>query len=331
MPERDIIVIGASAGGVEPLMDLARGLPADLPAAVFVVLHLPTSARSALPSILRSSGPLPAAHPVNDEVIRPGQIYVAPPNSHLILSGGRVRLDQGPRLNGVRPSVDALFHSAAREYGPRVVGVLLSGTLGDGSDGLRTIVMSGGKAVVQDPVEARFVGMPNAGLARADVDYVLRAVQIAPLLARLAGNEIEEPMASEAPDDQSDLPPASEEKSPNAASGLTCPSCNGSLWETPGDPVPGFECRVGHRFSGEAFLGQQAAAVEAAIWSAVNSLQERADTLRRVAARLDESSALRRRYQERAAEAQAQAETIRAALMRVIQAEALSGADGDPV
>jgi two-component system chemotaxis response regulator CheB len=331
MPVRDIIVIGASAGGVEPLMDLARGLPADLSAAVFVVLHLPTSARSALPSILMSSGPLPAAHPVNGEVIRHGQIYVAPPNSHLTLSDGRIQLDQGPRLNGVRPSVDALFHSASRNYGGRVVGVLLSGTLGDGSDGLRAIVLSGGKAVVQDPLEARFVGMPKAGLARTDVDYVLRAVEIAPLLARLAGNEIEEPMASEHPDDQLDLLPTSEEKAPNVASGISCPSCNGSLWEVPGEPVPGFECRVGHRFSGEAFLGQQAAAVEAAIWSAVNSLQERADTLRRVAAPLNESSALRRRYQERAVEAEAQAETIRAALRRVIQAEALSGIDGDPV
>jgi two-component system chemotaxis response regulator CheB len=173
--------------------------------------------------------------------------------------------------------------------------------------------------------------MPKAGLARTDVDYVLRAVEIAPLLARLAGNEIEEPMASELPEDQSDVLPASEEKTPNVASGISCPSCNGSLWEVPGDPVPGFECRVGHRFSGEAFLGQQAAAAEAAIWSAVNSLQERADTLRLMVARLDESSALRRRYQERAAEAEAQAETIRAALMRVIQAEALSGSDGDPV
>jgi two-component system, chemotaxis family, protein-glutamate methylesterase/glutaminase len=326
MPGRDIIVVGASAGGVEPLVELARGLSADLAAAVFVVLHLPPTARSALPKILGNAGPLPAVHPRDGEPIQAGRIYVAPPNNHLVLSGGRVLLDQGPRINGVRPAADVLFRSASRAYGQRVVGVLLSGTLGDGTEGLRAITMRGGIAVVQDPDEARFAGMPTAALARAEVNFVLPVSQIASLLKRSADEQIEGSMSSDIPGESHEVAAGvNSGKAPNEASGITCPACHGSLWEVPGDPVPGFECRVGHRFSGEAFLGEQGEAIEAAIWSAINSLQERADTLRRVAARLDEDSPLGRKYLERAEEADGQADTIRQALTRVIQADALGG------
>jgi two-component system, chemotaxis family, protein-glutamate methylesterase/glutaminase len=321
VPGRDIIVVGASAGGVEPLIELARALPAALSAAVFVVLHIPITARSALPNILSKAGPLPAAHPADGEIIRPGHIYVAPPNNHLTLSRGRTRLDQGPRLNGVRPSVDALFLSASESYGPRVTGVLLSGTLGDGSNGLRAITMRGGLAVIQDPQEARFPGMPSAALARTDVHSIVPAADIGPLVARLAAEPVEAPMTSSG--SPSNPPELRSDKAPNEASGISCPACNGSLWEVPGDPVPGFECRVGHRFSGEAFLGEQAAAVESAVWSAINSLQERADTLRRIAARLDSGSRLADRYLERSADAEAQAATIREALNRMLQAESV--------
>jgi two-component system chemotaxis response regulator CheB len=146
------------------------------------------------------------------------------------------------------------------------------------------------------------------------------------LLVRLTGEPAEGGMAAGASSGHHENPPGIDsEKQPNTAAGLVCPSCNGSLWEIPGDPVPGFECRVGHRFSGEAFLGEQAASVEAAIWSAINSLQERADTLRRVATRMNRTSRLANQYVERATEADAQAETIRKALTRVIQSEALGG------
>lgn len=324
MPGRDIIVIGASAGGVEPLIQLAATLPSQLAAAVFVVLHLPPNARSSLPVILDRSGPLPAVRPRDLEPIHPGHIYVAPPNSHLILAGGRVRLDPGPRVNGVRPSADVLFHSASQAYGPRVVGVLLSGTLGDGTEGLRAIKMRGGLAVVQDPEEARFSGMPSTALARTDVDYVLPVRDIGTLLAQLAAEPTKKDKNTNPTDDADDAASVvGSEKEPNEAAGITCPSCHGSLWEVPGDPVPGFECRVGHHFSGEAFLGEQAAAVEAAIWGAVNSLQERSEALRRMAARMGEGQPLAVDYLERARDAEAQAETIRQALRRVILADAL--------
>src|SRR5262249_3161219 len=149
----DIIVVGASAGGVEALMQLVSCLPPDLPATLFVVLHLPSHSSSALPQILRRHGQLSAVHPEDDEAFVPGTIYIAPPDHHLMLNGGhRISLTRGPRENSHRPAIDPLFRSAARAYGSRVVGIVLSGTQGDGTAGLQAIKMRGGVAIVQDPV-----------------------------------------------------------------------------------------------------------------------------------------------------------------------------------
>src|SRR5713226_145828 len=164
MPGHDIMVIGCSAGGVEALAALAAGLPADLPASLFVVLHFPAHSMSVLPGILSRRGPLPAAHVQDNEPIRPGCIYVAPPNHHLLVKRGHVQLVRGPRENGHRPAIDPLFRSAALAYGPRVVGVILSGTLDDGSDGLLVVTKRGGIAVVQDPKDALYPGMPRSAI-----------------------------------------------------------------------------------------------------------------------------------------------------------------------
>src|SRR5207244_2427388 len=164
MPGRDIIVVGASAGGVEALATLVRGLPADLPAAVFVVLHVPPHGTSVLPQILTRAGRLPAKHAVDGEAIQAGRIYVAPPDHHLLVKPGYVRVAHGPRENGHRPAVDALFRTAARTYGHRVAGVVLTGVLDDGTAGLIAVKLRGGAALVQHPDDALYDGMPRSAL-----------------------------------------------------------------------------------------------------------------------------------------------------------------------
>ena len=191
IPGRDIIVIGASAGGVEALSQLARHLPADLPAAVFVVLHVPPYSPGLLPRILSRSRTLPASHPADGEAIRNGRITIAPPDHHLLLEGGRIRLTRGPRENGHRPAVDPLFRTAACSFGPRVVGVVLSGTLDDGTAGLAAIKQRDGVAVVQDPDEALYTGMPRSAMESVAVDYCLPINGIAELLVRLAREPFE--------------------------------------------------------------------------------------------------------------------------------------------
>ena len=287
----DIIVVGASAGGVEALMRLVAGLPLDLAAAVFVVLHLPPDAQSSLPLILGRSGPLPVALAEDEQSIEHGRIYVGRPNRHLAIRRGRVALDAGPRENSARPAVDVLFRSAARAYGGRVVGVVLSGTLSDGSLGLAAIKMRGGVTVVQDPNEALFPGMPENALRTAQVDYCLSARDIPARLVELSRHTLEhaainpgphlelEPVmhAADEPDEQSSP------KLPNAASGLSCPECHGSLWEL--DAGAGrirYECRIGRSYGLEALLSEQGEAVEAALWSAIRALQERAAAFRRL-------------------------------------------------
>src|SRR5215218_4372253 len=170
--QRDIVVVGASAGGVEALMQLVAGLPAELPASVFVVLHTAPTSESVLPEILSRSGALPASAARDGERHERGHIYVAPPDSHMLLADGRIRLTRGPRENGHRPAVDPLFRSAARAHGPLCVGVIVSGTLDDGTAGLRFLKGRGGAALVQDPADALYPGMPSSAIANVEVDGV---------------------------------------------------------------------------------------------------------------------------------------------------------------
>jgi len=182
---RDLIVIGASAGGVEALTYLAGQLPADLPAAVLVVVHVANTSPGLLPRILSRAGPLRALPAVDGAPIVPGYIHVAPPGRHMVVHGGTVRLAAWPRVNHPRPAIDLLFRSA-RACGPRVVGVVLTGYLDDRTAGLTAIKRAGGVAVVQDPADALIDHMPASALRHVDVDHVVALPEIAPLLARLA-------------------------------------------------------------------------------------------------------------------------------------------------
>jgi two-component system chemotaxis response regulator CheB len=187
MQGRDIICIGASVGGIQALGTIASGLPTGLAATIFVVQHIHPAGPGFLPAILRNAGALPARHPTDGEAFEPGHILVAPPDHHiLVASGGRVHLSRGPRENRARPAIDVLFRSAALAFGPRVVGIVLTGYLDDGTVGLRAIKLCGGTSVVQNPTDADAPEMPRNALANASVDHVVRLRDIAPLITRLA-------------------------------------------------------------------------------------------------------------------------------------------------
>jgi two-component system chemotaxis response regulator CheB len=294
MPGHDIVVVGASAGGVEALSNLVRDLHEDLPAALFVVLHLPPHATSVLPAILSRKGQLPAAHAIDGEPIRPGHIYVAPPNAHLLLVGDQVRLSHGPRENGHRPAIDPLFRSAARAFGPRVVGVVLSGTLDDGTAGLIAIKGYGGTTIVQDPADALYDGMPRSAIESANVDRVLPVWGIAAAIDVLARTPAPEQEADPVSDpinyevDISELDPDAVhgDERPGEPSVFTCPDCHGTLFQLNEGDLVRFRCRVGHAYSAGNLLAAESEAVETALWTSLRTLLETAALRREVARRM---------------------------------------------
>jgi two-component system chemotaxis response regulator CheB len=284
MAGHDIIVIGASAGGVEALRELARGLPPDLPAAVFVVLHVPPSGQSILPKILSNSGPLRAHHAINGEAIEYGRIYIAPPDYHMLVERERVRVVRGPRENRARPAADPLFRSAAHAYGTRVVGVVLSGALDDGTAGLAAIKRRGGVTVAQDPEEAPYPGMPRSATENVALDHCLPVAGIAPLLARLASVPAKDDAVYPVPEilrvetrisrlEESEM---EDVEKIGELSAFTCPECRGALWELRDGDLLRFRCHVGHAFSSESLMAEQSEELENALWAALRSLEENA-------------------------------------------------------
>lgn len=192
MSKHDIIVIGASAGGVASLWYLVQALPDNLPAAVFVVVHVSAKCPSSLPNILQKATTLLVSHAVDGAEIQPGHIYVAPPDRHLLIKPQYMRVVFGPKENRFRPAIDPLFRTAALAYGDRVVGVVLSGALNDGTAGLIEIKEQGGIAIVQDPKQAMFSGMPESAIKHAAVDYILPIADIASVLVNLANAPVTE-------------------------------------------------------------------------------------------------------------------------------------------
>jgi two-component system chemotaxis response regulator CheB len=303
MAGRDIIVVGASAGGIEALTELVGGLPADLPAAVFVVVHTAPYGPSRLPALLTRHGSLRAAHAAHGEPIRPGRIYVAPPNRHLVVRPGAVELSQGPREHRVRPAIDVLFRSAARAYGPRVIGVVLSGMLDDGSMGLLAVKAAGGLAVVQDPADAIFPGMPRGARDTAEADHAVPAADLGRLLGRLTRDPVPQPggtlmpaegtaMPSEALINermQKDIAEQGADRRADGDSIYVCPECGGHLWQVHAGRAVRFHCHVGHAWSLDSMLAQKSEELEAALWRCVRLLTEKATMTRQGAARAREA------------------------------------------
>jgi two-component system, chemotaxis family, protein-glutamate methylesterase/glutaminase len=288
---QDIVVIGGSAGSIEAVTELVRGLPPDFPGSVFVVVHFPGSVHSTLPRILSRAGPLPARHARDGEPVEPGRIYVAPPDFHLHLSDGHLRLTRGPKENGHRPAIDPLFRTAAHQFGPRVVGIVLSGNLNDGTAGLLTIKQHGGLALVQSLDTALYPGMPRSAIDNVAVDHVLPVPEMAELLARLtvesAGPLEVTPMPEgHSPDRESDeFALTDRHMQPGVPSTMSCPECHGVLWEVKNEELVRFRCRVGHAYSDEALLVHQSEQLEAALWTALRALEEHTALGRRLAAR----------------------------------------------
>lgn len=278
-----IVVIGASAGGVEAIRDLVTGLPAGFGAAVFVVLHIGAH-KSELPWLLNQQGPLRAYHPRNGDPIRGGQIYIAPPDHHLLVERGHVRLTRGPRENWARPAVDPLFRSAAQSYGPGVIGVILTGGLNDGTAGLLEVKQHGGTAVVQDPDDAASPSMPRSALRHVAVDHCLPLRDIPALLAVLVGKQGHSPFFEDVqavPEARKDSMTAEYKLDDPVA--VTCPDCGGALRRTQLGSLTQFGCHIGHVYTADIMVAAQFAALEWSLGAAMRSLSERGELCRQMA------------------------------------------------
>jgi two-component system chemotaxis response regulator CheB len=320
---RDVVVVGASAGGVEALRAMVGGLPADLAAAILVVLHVPRDAPSALPRILSRSGPLPARTAFDGEPLTHGRIYVAPPGLHMLVLDHRVRLSHGPAENGHCPAIDPLFRSAARAAGPRVIAVVLSGSRDDGAVGAETVAANGGIVVVQRPEDALNQSMPRAVMARVEPDHVADAAVLGPLLGDLTKTKVPDPPES-APAPVVDAEVAIDAQTAVTTDRITagppvygCPTCGGGLFELENWPEPRYRCRVGHAWSPESLIDEQAVATEGALWTALRALEEKSALSRRLAEhhRLD-----RTRFTRMAEDAEGAGELIRGLLARIAAA-----------
>ena len=262
MAARDIIVIGASAGGFEALQKLVGTLPAKLPAAVFITLHVSERSLGILPDFLNRAGPLPAANAVDGAPIRTGHIYVAPPDYHLVLRPGRVELTHGPRENMQRPCINVMFRSAANVYEDRVAGVLLTGLLDDGAAGLWEIQQHHGTTIVQDPAEARFRSMPDSAIRGLNVEYIVGLAEMGPLLARLSMADYHKSEPSEP------LRPVEENF------GQACPDCGGVMKGVRLGGLREYRCHIGHRFGLQTMIAQKTRVVEHALDVALSQSEE---------------------------------------------------------
>ena len=320
MANFDIVVIGASAGGVGSLQRVVEHIPADFPAAILIALHLPEGIRSMLPQILERAGNLPASHARDDERIGPGQIYVAPAGFHLTVGRGRMAVTRGARDHGHRPAIDPLFRSAAVAYGRRAIGVILSGSLHDGTVGLREIKRAGGLAIVQDPNDTEWPSMPLSALHHVDVDHTAPASQIGTLLQQVVMMPVRSAATMPDRDDNTlkdelrELTLHEDERDhPGEPSPYSCPECGGVLWELRDGELLRFRCRVGHAYTSETLTTEQALTVEHALWSALRALEEHAAVRRRMAERatLNGNTISAERYQQRARELDEQAQQVR--------------------
>jgi two-component system chemotaxis response regulator CheB len=315
-------VIGGSAGSFESLKAILGSLPADFPASILVVVHLSAEYPALLENQLSRWSLLPASHPADKEPIRRGHIYVARPDFHLTVEPGRMRLLRGPRENRHRPAIDPLFRTAARVYGPRVIGIVLSGRLDDGSTGLYAIKQRGGLAIVQDPSEAAFCEMPQRALAYANPQHVLRSHDIASKLVNMVRIDQKEiimpneksrnhPDSAGAGEPDENLNVSYFDEGEGIPSVFACPECHGVLWELKDGDLVRFRCRVGHSYGRDSLAKELSQASEGALWAAMRALEEKGAMQRRVADALNSDKNLARRMRDQSSADDANARLIR--------------------
>jgi two-component system, chemotaxis family, protein-glutamate methylesterase/glutaminase len=284
MPTRNIVVIGASAGGLEAVRTFVHSLPKEIPASIFVVIHTSPDSPGLLASILDRVSPVPVFVPRDGATIREGCVYVAPPDEHLIIEANRVRLTHGPREHRFRPAVDPLFRSAAEYHGPRVIGIVLSGHMADGAHGLMVIKQRGGVAIVQDPEQAQVPSMPLSALSLVKVDHVLRVEEMASVVVGIVMNNNPRRKVKKSARQKGTTEVPSPERPdgdalktgsmPGPPSPLTCPDCGGSLWELKEPGLLRYRCHVGHGFSAESLGDGMNVKLEDTLWSALRAMEE---------------------------------------------------------
>ncbi|RYF77290.1 MAG: chemotaxis protein CheB [Cytophagaceae bacterium] len=351
MSKRDIVVIGSSAGGVYALQELIRGLPADFSGSIFIVQHVSPFAPSMLPEILTRCGMLEACHPHDGELIRPGRIYIAPPDHHLLVERdnaewpdsenkeeatiGRILVRKGPKENRFRPSIDALFRSAAYSYGARVIGVVLTGLLNDGTSGMWTIKRLGGMGIVQQPDDALYSSMPESVLEYVEVDHVLPLADIALLLNQLTQETVVE-SGLQRPHNVPDLTAVNNELnriktevdvaaatpvppfdqgilSMGKLTPITCPECSGVLVSFQEGHLIRYRCHTGHSYTASTLLADVTKSIEDTMWQSVRGLEESVMLLNQAGDQLAEAGMdeAAEKYRTRSGEALQRAHSIR--------------------
>jgi two-component system chemotaxis response regulator CheB len=317
-PRRELIVIGASAGGLTALDGVLRPLGPELPAAIVAVLHQSNHGRNMLMGTLQRATALPVHEARDGAAIEAGNVYVPPLDRHLLVRDGHFELSHGPRENFVRPAIDPLFRSAARSFGARAIGVILSGTLDDGTAGLLSIKRRGGVAIVQDPATALQPGMPESALEFVKPDHVAAPDRIAQHLARLAGTPVPAPEARPTSDGEVEVQEIGDVdmelvNALGTPSAFSCPSCNGVLWEIREGDLARYRCHAGHAFGLQNLDEGKEADVEVALWTAIRALKEKVELSRRIAdrARARGSDADVRRSEERVAFMEHQVTSLR--------------------
>lgn len=322
MVGHDIVVLGASAGGIEPLKVVLAALPRDLPAALFAVVHLSPHSENRLAESFAAVTPLRVQTAEGNECVEHGQVVIARADHHLVVKIDHIEVTQGPRENQWRPAIDVLFRSAAVAQGPRVIGVILSGSLDDGSAGLIAIKRCGGLALAQEPTDADFPDMPESAIRTGCVDHVLPAKEIGPMLRKLVNTPAS--AAAPVPDDlklEADI--AATGRSTTAVQGelgelspFTCAECGGPLWKQDAQLLR-FRCLIGHGYTARSLLQASGHRVDSTLWAAVRQFEQRANLQRAMAHEevTQGREKMAARYTERAAEMEQHATLLRRLLL----------------